>query len=185
MCSETTSCNTLSIKVFYHGTWYMKKKEIWFGGREQYVHHAVIHQECFNCMKGGWGRKTACVKNAIQIGLLQTYIGNEGLKTIILSENVPPCSLNKRNAEKFQYCLPKNVMYQYEKHAEHRIGVKEFNSRIRNKTGIIDIQCDSTYNNSIYRLRQCSMCSFVHSPYFYNVLCFDLLSVSLKLNDQY
>lgn len=34
--------------------------------------------------------------------------------------------------------------------AEHRKDVKEFNSMIGNKTAIIDIQCDSTYNNAVY-----------------------------------
>lgn len=57
----------------------------------------------------GSGRKTACVNNAIQIGLSQTSIGNEGLRTILLSVNVPAPSTKGMQKSSNTVCLTLNI----------------------------------------------------------------------------
>lgn len=97
----------------------------------------------------GSGRKPACVNNVIQIGHSQTSIGNEGLRTICLSANIPAPST--KGMQKSSNTVCQNIECTNMRDiAEHRKDVKEFNSMIGNKTDIIDIQCDSTYNNAIY-----------------------------------
>ena len=97
----------------------------------------------------GSGRKPACVNNVIQIGHSQTSIGNEGLRTIRLSANIPAPST--KGMQKSSNTVCQNIeCTNMRDMAEHRKDVKEFNSMIGNKTDIIDIQCDSTYNNAIY-----------------------------------
>ncbi|KAK3589849.1 hypothetical protein CHS0354_015868 [Potamilus streckersoni] len=131
----------------------MNRKEVWCGGREQICSTCSYTSRMFQLyeemLKRGCGRKIACVNNAIQIGLLQTSVANEGLRTILLSANVPDPS-TKRVKKSYNTVRKEIECTNIRDMAEHRKIVKEFNSKIGNKTYKIDIQCGSCYNNAIY-----------------------------------
>ncbi|KAK3610395.1 hypothetical protein CHS0354_008678 [Potamilus streckersoni] len=99
--------------------------------------------------KRGRGRKTAYVNNAIQMGLTQSSDGNKGLRTILVSANVPAPST--KGMQKSYNTVGQEIECTNMRDMAEQIKIfMEFNSMIGNKTNIIDIQCDSTYNNEIY-----------------------------------
>ena len=96
----------------------------------------------------GW--KTAKTKISMQIGIMQTPVGNSALRKVFLSANVPaPSRAGLQNSSKY---ASKSVEKQNKSDMQQRCKTLLKANRYRNETNdrAIDVEGDGIYNNKLY-----------------------------------